>query len=231
MYTLVETLPVLPLHSASFAMYDVRDHEAYQKFLTENECTYLSRKNVEKYRDSLIGRVVAKFAVARCVKETFDVTLNLADIDIRSDGRQPVCTLGRNAQNVIPPHLSIAHSNGCAIALAVHAEKARGVGVDMEPVRLWKEETVRGFLVDQEYARCSENKESFSFYATLYWCLKEAYLKAIGIGLQMHPRDIEVHIDPSDEHNITLIIHDRIIPAQIAWTQKEGGYIITTIIL
>ena len=88
--------------------------------------------------------------------------------------------------------LSLSHAFPYALAVAAPTQAFR-VGADVEQVRVFSDEVSAAFLTDQEaslLASCSEIERSVEL--TLCWSLKEAVLKALGVGLRMHPRNIDV---------------------------------------
>ena len=50
---------------------------------------------------------------------------------------------------------------------------------------------------------------------TLMWCLKEAYVKATGKGLVIHPQRVEVCLE-SDV--VTYRVDVKSVPARVLWT-------------
>lgn len=80
------------------------------------------------------------------------------------------------------PDFSLAHSGG----LAVLVVSDRAVGVDVEDATA-REQPLAPALSARERANC----RSYADFARL-WTRKEALLKAVGKGLAVHPRHIEV---------------------------------------
>jgi len=102
-----------------------------------------------------------------------------------------------------PIHFSLSHSEG----LAVYAVAGEAVGVDLERYRaLTVEELASRFLSDHEAAAVArERGEARSELFITCWTRKEAYLKAIGIGLSAPLRDFDVDLDPGAER--ALVAH------------------------
>ncbi len=121
-------------------------------------------------------RVAGQLAALRAV-EALEPGAALA-VD-REPGGRPIVVGG-------PPRLevSITHTDGEALALAVRGARA---GVDMEAitprpasfVEEWFSETERGWAHTDEAI-------------TVVWSVKEAVLKALGVGMALNPREIEV---------------------------------------
>ncbi|QIJ64512.1 4'-phosphopantetheinyl transferase superfamily protein [Streptomyces sp. JB150] len=81
------------------------------------------------------------------------------------------------------PDFSLAHSG----SLAVLAVADRAVGVDVEDATA-REQPLVAALSARERASC----RTYADFARL-WTRKEAVLKAVGKGLAVHPRHVEVH--------------------------------------
>lgn len=88
--------------------------------------------------------------------------------------------------------LSIAHSFPFVLAAADCSDVL--LGADVERVRAFSKEFIADLLTDREQAVLEgfPNEEQ-SVRATEFWSLKEAVLKAVGVGLRVHPRRLEVH--------------------------------------
>ena len=98
-------------------------------------------------------------------------------------------------------HFNLAHSNGRALIIV--SEKAV-VGVDLEKVRSVPKllALAKRFFKSSEYEAIVALPESLQpkqFFA--YWTCKEAYLKAVGIGLSQIS-NLELHLD---ESSVTVV--------------------------
>lgn len=129
----------------------------------------------------------------------------------------------------LPVHLSVSHTRTIAVSGVVPKVGARGIGIDIESVRYFQDETVRSFLTEREYLmHLASNDRSFD--ATLRWCLKEAYLKAQGVGLRTHPRQVEIK-DFDTCPNCVFIDRGVEVPVSVNWTIIDGLYILVCITL
>jgi len=90
------------------------------------------------------------------------------------------------------PRFNLAHS-GDTVALAVASAE---VGVDVEAVRPLpgRDRLLRRFCSDpeQRWVRSRPEEEQDRSFLALWTC-KEAYLKAVGAGIAMALRDVEIH--------------------------------------
>jgi 4'-phosphopantetheinyl transferase len=97
-----------------------------------------------------------------------------------------------------PPTLirfNLAHSAGlvvCALA------KAREVGVDVEDLQRppIDERMVRRYLSPSESADVEAQGARWRHRFLVYWTLKEAYLKALGLGISVPLREISFVLEP-----------------------------------
>ncbi|MGD0108266.1 MAG: 4'-phosphopantetheinyl transferase superfamily protein, partial [Rhodopila sp.] len=144
---------------------------------------WTSMRAVEKRRHEwLLGRAAAKQAVRSLLKRDLDLSLLPEEIEIVPDpyGRPLVkCARGGAAA----PALSIAHSHGTAVALAVLDPEAR-VGVDLESLahRRGDFESI-AFSPDERGLLEALLPDARREWALRMWCAKEALGKALGRGL------------------------------------------------
>jgi len=145
---------------------------------------------VEKRRHEwLLGRAAAKEAVRMLLEEKLDLVLSPKEIEIAPDayGRPRVkyCGAGIHAcgGSPDPPSLSIAHSQGTAVALAVLNSCAL-VGIDLESLTRRREDfEAIAFSPDERRLLAALPPDSRQEWALRMWCAKEAVGKALGRGL------------------------------------------------
>jgi phosphopantetheine--protein transferase-like protein len=146
-------------------------------------------------REWLLGRMAAKDAVRFLLKERYQIEACPADIEILTDehGRpvvsgQLIDNSGRRLS------LSIAHSDGTAVAAVGEIEDARrGLGIDLE--RLDKNhEAIEevAFTPDELSLLASFQPAERSHYLLRFWCAKEALAKALGRGMMGNPLNLQV---------------------------------------
>jgi phosphopantetheinyl transferase/acyl carrier protein len=160
-----------------------------------------SMRAVEKRRQEwLLGRCAAKQAVGSLLERDLDLHLPPTEIEIVPDpyGRPLVCCpadrlLTRAApkgafgaatvRERLQPSLSIAHSQGTAVALAVLDSGAR-VGIDLESLTHRRQDfEAIAFSPDERRRLAALPVDLRQEWALRMWCAKEAAGKALGRGL------------------------------------------------
>lgn len=159
------------------------------KFLSTEELTKYETLRFPKRRDEwTLGRVTAKRLLRTCVPELADVDFQRLTIANRSSGA-PYAALDGDPMAL---HLSISHRQGLAAA-AMTSSLGFGLGIDLE----WVEERDASFYSDYftpgelELLPKSPSGQT-ARVGTLIWSAKEAMLKALGQGLRLDTRSVEV---------------------------------------
>lgn len=185
--------------------------EIWNKTLSRTEVSrYLSREEyvvwenlpLQKQRSWLNGRLAAKRLLQKGIKQASGKRLSFAEIEITSAGKRPVFRCTRQGGDFHPGNhcLSISHTKESGIAALSFIPDEGLVGIDMENERQFTAAFLEAFLTKNERDSiflCPP--QSRDAYATLYWCYKEAYLKARGTGLRTHPQSIEISMDKNGE--------------------------------
>jgi len=152
-----------------------------------------SMRGVEKRRHEwLLGRCVAKEAVRSLLEKNMDLHLSPTEIEIVPDpyGRPQVKFCRSGADPLVcagppgpAPSLSIAHSQGTAVALAVLDPTAL-VGIDLESLTHHREDfEAIAFSPDERRLLAALPRDLRQEWALRMWCAKEAVGKALGRGL------------------------------------------------
>ena len=136
------------------------------------------------------GRVAAKEAARRLREAQGAAPVYPADLTIESDpnGRPALRALAGPGGDDWPA-ISIAHTEGVAVALAALDPTAR-VGVDVERVRPLGEEFEMSALLDPERIWLDEHTTSPAErdeWVARIWCCKEAAAKSTGLGMIAGP--------------------------------------------
>ncbi len=146
-------------------------------WLSEEELAELRSRGTEKrVGDRIAGRIAAKRAVG-ALTGADPLTMEISNL---ASGEPVVRIDGEPG-----PQISISHSGGRAVALASRAER---VGIDLEQI----EERHPAFL-DEWFSE--DERTLFAGDAALIttaWAAKEAVLKALGRGMALDPRQIEI---------------------------------------
>jgi len=140
---------------------------------------WLSMRAVEKRRrEWLLGRYVAKEAVRELMEKRLGLRLAPAEIEIAPDGYGcPQVKIKPDGQSAKPPQVSIAHSDGTAMALAAFDAD---VGIDLEKLDRQAEDFESiAFSADERKLLAALPAE----WALRMWCAKETVGKALGRGL------------------------------------------------
>jgi phosphopantetheinyl transferase len=142
-------------------------------------------------REWLMGRVAAKDAVRLHLLATRGLRVFSADIEIVADrfGRpEPAGALLARLGAALS--VSIAHTDGIAMALA--AEPPRGIGIDIERLDRRRGDYERAAFNDEERALLGAAADATRPERALrLWCAKEAVAKAIGRGMMGSPLNLE----------------------------------------
>ncbi len=150
------------------------DTEYLLTFLSDTEKKDLIRNRTKnKFQSSLVGRVITK----KLVSDLSKISINKIVLGKTKNG-QPHIKEPRN-NNL---HLSISHSgNYVTSAISDTAE----IGVDIEQIVRFDIRAVANSFSKGEFAYIFNAKKMTTRLERFYkiWTLKEAFLKAIGIGM------------------------------------------------
>ncbi|NMC71597.1 MAG: SDR family NAD(P)-dependent oxidoreductase, partial [Myxococcales bacterium] len=143
--------------------------------------------------DWLGGRLAAKRLVAAYLLECAGVAVPERDVGVAADPRgAPVVRIaGRPDLEQLVPQVGISHGAGRAMAVLAPRNSGTRVGLDVERVEPRDEAFVRHVLTEREVAvaeRAGLNGDG----ATVLWTLKEAVTKALGVGMAVDPREVQV---------------------------------------
>ena len=199
-----------------------------KKYLLEKEFSDYKKVPDFKKKDWLAGRFSAKEAVHNYFLENFQKDFKLNKIEIlRKEINKPAYKLP--IKQTVKTNISISHCEGLAVS-AIAENKTDGlVGIDIEKIRNFKLKEIKSFLTGQELSQIlKQNLENKNKIATLFWSIKESYLKAIGRGLVYHPKFIELKINLEDKI-CELYDKNKKIQAKIEWQIFKKRYLITKV--
>ncbi len=212
------------------------NNDMYADF-TEHERNLFSSVIDTKKQNWVLGRLAAKRAV-ECYGTLRGYNgIAYHNIEIHSGtGQPPTFTIKHNLRDTRTlekeSRLSLAHSDGVAVAQVINSRAGKRVGVDIEKIRSFDEATIHAFTTDREYeSHMSLDPFQRDRDATLRWCLKEAYLKAIGTGLRVHPRKVEAIFNSKKPENVSFTFAGKQVPVKVRWTIVDELYILVSVIL
>ncbi len=138
----------------------------------------------------LHGRVAAKEAVRRYLKDHYNIACASADVTIWKDDLGKPHPLGPwQDQLTAPLDLTIAHTS--RLILAAVTQRAR-IGIDIEQIgRDLSADFLQGVFTIEEQELAT--RSGVGPTAVLrFWCSKEAVSKALGTGIRYAPTDLRI---------------------------------------
>jgi 4'-phosphopantetheinyl transferase len=189
----------------------------------------------------LAGRFTAKFLVS----SVHDGHFRPDQIEIRND--ELGAPSAYHAGQPLPGCLSISHAEDWAAAafspLEVQSSGMR-VGIDLETITPRSEGFIRDYftqheadLVSAAHAGSPTGTPHAAQRATLIWSAKEALLKAMGIGLRLDTRRVEVIAigdeegeEPVGWKRLGLSSNQVSSPIDAYW-RRIGRYVVTLVVL
>lgn len=153
----------------------------------------------------MIGRIAVKKVAQMYLRDFERSEVDVRDLSVeRATSGMPMLVVGTLLREDLS--LSVSHTGPLAMA-GMSARYGGNIGVDIEQIRSWEDKTLRDFLSPEElasYEIFSHSGEQDRF-ATLAWSLREAYLKARGVGLREHPRNLIVEALPYRRYLISHV--------------------------
>ena len=186
-----------------------RNEELWLKTLSHVILGAAERRQFEEMTGStsrrtewLFGRVVAKEAVRRFLKDFYQARWSDADIQIWADDSGKPHALGAWADYLSAKiDIAIAHTSQFIVAIA--AANAR-IGVDVESVnRDLSEEFTTGVFTPDELELAAQAANA-SQAIIRFWCAKEAVSKALGTGIRYSPKELTVTDYQADTGKLTV---------------------------
>ena len=186
----------------------------------------------------LLGRIVAKDALRVLIKQVANLELCPADIEIGNDkyGRPiPTGTWSGMIENV--PVLSLAHSDGIAVAVAGIGGTSLGVGVDIERIRSHSPSFVEeAYVAEERLFLQSLPEPQREEWTTRLWCVKEAVAKCLGRGLVEGPQSVAAQAWDIASGTVWANLRGKLAnefpefgeTGIAVYTAREGDYIVAT---
>jgi len=201
--SLVRSEPMLHLYAVHFT-----------QPLTTVEFARLLRR-VSPERRVLIGRyrfwqdahraLLAELVARHCIQQALGYSWDSIIFDKTAMGKPFL----RGAQDF---HFNIAHSGEWVI----FASACSPIGVDVERIQCLEPEVFSQILTPREMKACAAHSaaDRLSFLFSL-WTIKESYAKALGFGLQLHFRDLDVCIE--DREHVLIKRFGEADPTMKVW--------------
>lgn len=159
-------------------------------FLSPSELQKLAGLLVAKRRTEwLHGRRIAKQLLCNCYPQLAGSDLTMISVLNAPSGAPYYADANGMA---LPIALSLSHRAGwAACAVADHPDLS--LGIDLECIEPRADSFVETFFTEAEIAFArSLNEKQRDLWITLVWSLKEAALKALGQGLRLDTRTVQV---------------------------------------
>jgi acyl transferase domain-containing protein/phosphopantetheinyl transferase len=141
-------------------------------------------RDEQRKKEWLLGRIAAKEAVRKLVAKHVGVALLPQDVEVLYDAHgRPVLTPMFVHLIGWAPWVSIAHSDGLAIAVALNAEFP--VGIDLQAIAPRDDDFLQfAFSVEEQRILQDAAPEDLDRLAAQLWSAKEALAKALGTGFE-----------------------------------------------
>jgi len=154
----------------------------------EERTRYDGMRFPKRRMEWLLGRLTAKTLLTRCLSELATVPFDHITIGNHPEGAPFVSIEGLST----PIQLSISHRQGMAVA-ALSVNPGISLGIDLE----WVEDHPQSFYEDfftpgELDIMAGMPADRQAWVGTLIWSAKEAVLKALGKGLRMDTRTVDI---------------------------------------
>jgi len=158
--------------------------------------------SVSRRTEWLFGRVAAKEAVRRFLRDFYQSRWSDADIRIWPDQLGKPKAIGRWS-DILSAKLDIAIAHTSQFVAAIAASNAR-VGVDVEALtRNLSDEFSDGVLTPEESELTAQSPNA-QHTVIKFWCAKEAVSKALGTGIRFSPKEMIVTDYNADSGALTV---------------------------
>jgi acyl transferase domain-containing protein/phosphopantetheinyl transferase len=171
----------------------------------------------------LAARTAAKEALQRLLRAERGLDLAAAEIEIHAGENGRPIVAGRWLGAEQPPEVSLAHTDGHAVALAAAGGR---VGIDVERLRSRPDGFMEAAFAPAELALLGGlAAPDLEEWALRCWCAKEAVAKALGSGLVGGPREVAVVAIDRERERITVERGEERLTAQ---SHRQDDLIVAT---
>lgn len=168
--------------------------------------------------DWLLGRIAAKEALRQWAKQTFNLELASADIEILpNDLGKPLVNCPELEAVGWLPDISISHSRGHIIAAVAPVNMQ--LGIDLERLDVPRpDDWLLGAFTAQELALIPKINQEITVG---FWCAKEAAAKAFGTGLKGVPQQWQITQYVQEDKLFTIVHESKSVTVKIWRWQEE----------
>lgn len=164
-------------------------------------------------------------------RELHSIRLSTSAIEVhRSSLGRPYYEL--NYPRLLPHYdISLSYRNDIVVG-AIAVNPGIRLGIDIEVVRPISHELRSAFLSFEEYASLGYLMQAGeTVLAVCGWSIKESYLKAIGVGLRVHPRRVVISYNSNSQALTVLRADAQISPAHVAYARIFGHTVISAVVV
>ncbi len=189
-------------------------------WLDADELAMLTARGTKRrVEDRIAGRIAAKRALSRLT----GARAQAIRIGTASSGEPEVSVDGEPG-----PRVSISHAAGRAIAVAVSSGR---VGIDLERIEARSDAFTTDWFTPAERKLAGTDAER----QTILWSIKEAVLKALGVGMAISPRAVEIHAIGAGGADVVLVDDAAKMwrslgspPLRVQWRREEDAFVVVT---
>ncbi len=198
--------------------------------LTEKERGWYEKKNSDKRDAWLLGRIAAKQSIAKYYQSNNIFVSNKQIEIINTPEGVPRFSIIDVAESLPEPFLTISHNKEYGMACVASRDSCLGLGADIETVRTFDDYILKSFLTTEEYEWCkSKEGREQNLISTMCWSIKESYLKAIGQGLRIHPKMVEIIIDSHSGSITGISYYGKPVHVSIYYSAYQATHVISCI--
>ncbi|MGP8283785.1 MAG: SDR family NAD(P)-dependent oxidoreductase [Desulfomonilaceae bacterium] len=168
-----------------------KDSESAKLFVDDDSTSYLANATPKRRKEWIAGRIIMRRALTRLLSNNGNAQYKDKLVRILSDDLGKPTVSFSDDSDVEFAAVTVSHSNGLVMGSAVATKAFQGIGIDIEKVEKRSRGWGSDYFSDSEI-ELANGSEDRARQLTRIWSLKEASLKALGVGLRYDLRDINV---------------------------------------